>query len=295
MELRHLRYFAAIAEELNFTRAAQKVGVTQSTLSHQIKQLEDELGVTLFERTLKKVALTYAGEQLMRSVGQAMKELDRGIRALKHTDVPAGGTLRIGATNATIIIEHLALFLERYPSTKVTVEQLPADRLEKGVLSERFDLAIGQCPSKSRELRSEQLFSEPLVVIVSTRHPLANRKRIRVVELHEKPLALLSRKFAARISAERCFKAAEATPNVLVEFNNVRLISGLIRLRPIATVLPELTIPPSPDLQKIPLVDPSSSRTIGLLWKKDKQYPASALAFASLVKSSSRKRLFELS
>ncbi len=85
MELRHLRYFAALAEELSFTRAAAKVHVTQSTLSHQIKQLEAELGQPLFSRIGKRVVITEAGEMLLAGVTRGLREIDDGVRSLKAT------------------------------------------------------------------------------------------------------------------------------------------------------------------------------------------------------------------
>src|SRR4051812_39244804 len=83
MELRHLRYFAALSEQLSFTRAADKVHITQSTLSHQIKQLEDEIGLRLFDRLGKRVAMTEAGEMLLARVNKALQEIDDGIRTVK--------------------------------------------------------------------------------------------------------------------------------------------------------------------------------------------------------------------
>ena len=84
MELRHLRYFDAVAETQNFTRAAERLHVTQSTLSHQIRQLEEELGLVLFDRGHKRVALTEAGEMLRSHLMPALQQIDRGLQSLKH-------------------------------------------------------------------------------------------------------------------------------------------------------------------------------------------------------------------
>ena len=96
MELRHLRYFVALAECLSFTRAAQRVHVTQSTLSHQIKQLEDELGHALFERIGKRVVLTEAGETFLAHASKALLEVDHGLSNLKHAGDELSGEVRIG-------------------------------------------------------------------------------------------------------------------------------------------------------------------------------------------------------
>ena len=98
MELRHLRYFDALAEALNFTRAAERLHVTQSTLSHQIRQLEDELGRPLFDRSTKRVRMTEAGEVLRTHLAAALQHIDRGVQALRD-DAPAfEGCIRLGTT-----------------------------------------------------------------------------------------------------------------------------------------------------------------------------------------------------
>ena len=120
MELRHLRYFVALAEQLSFTHAADKVHVTQSTLSHQIKQLEDELGCRLFDRIGKRVLMTEAGEAFLERVNNALREVDEGVWTVRKTSEELSGQLRIGAThtfNVRIIPKCIAMFIERLNQT----------------------------------------------------------------------------------------------------------------------------------------------------------------------------------
>src|SRR3546814_15967210 len=98
MELRHVRYFDAVAETLNFTRAAERLHVTQSTLSHQIRQLEDELGVELFDRSSKKVRMTEAGEILRSNLTTALGQIDRADQALRGNAETPNGRNRLGPT-----------------------------------------------------------------------------------------------------------------------------------------------------------------------------------------------------
>src|SRR5512134_2754469 len=98
MELRHLRYFTALAECLSFTRAAERVHVTQSTLSHQIRQLEDELGQPLFDRIGKRVMLTEAGETYLGYASRALREVDHGLSDLMRAGDQLSGEVRVGAT-----------------------------------------------------------------------------------------------------------------------------------------------------------------------------------------------------
>ena len=129
MELRHLRYFVAVAEHLSFTRAAARVHVTQSTLSHQIRQLEEEVGQPLFDRIGKKVVTTEAGELFLGFAVRALKEVDQGIAMLKPGSGGLTGQVRVGAThtfNIGLIPECVALFLARHPTVRVRVEAMVA-------------------------------------------------------------------------------------------------------------------------------------------------------------------------
>ena len=122
MELRHLRYFVAVAESLSFTRAAERVHVTQSTLSHQIRQLEDEVGQVLFDRLGKKVFMTEAGQLFLAHAQRALREVDAGLALLRPEAGGLSGQLRIGAThtfNIGLIPECVALFLARHPTVKL--------------------------------------------------------------------------------------------------------------------------------------------------------------------------------
>ena len=128
MELRHLRYFVALAEYLSFTRAAARVHVTQSTLSHQIRQLEEEVGQPLFDRIGKKVVTTEAGELFLGFALRALKEVDQGIAMLKPGSDGLTGQVRVGAThtfNIALIPECVALFLARHPTVRLPRRSRP--------------------------------------------------------------------------------------------------------------------------------------------------------------------------
>mgnify|MGYP006147732891 CR=1 FL=1 len=125
MELRHLRYFIALAGSLNFTRAAERLHVTQSTLSHQIKQLEDELGRPLFDRVGKRVALTEAGDEFLHHATRALQEIDLGLGALRRDGSDMAGELRIGAThsfNLGFIPDCIAAFQQKHPQERIRTQ-----------------------------------------------------------------------------------------------------------------------------------------------------------------------------
>ena len=188
MELRHLRYFVALAEELSFTRAAERMHVTQSTLSHQIKQIEDQLGQRLFDRLGKRVVITEAGAALLPNATRALREVDEGLRLLTSTPDPLVGTLRIGAThtfNIKLIPDCLAAFLAKHPGINVVVREMFAADIVRRVEAEELDLGITYDPRSRERLTFEPLYIEEMVLAVAAAHPLAKRKRARLIELHK--------------------------------------------------------------------------------------------------------------
>ncbi len=233
MELRHLRYFVALAECLHFTRAAERVHVTQSTLSHQIRQLEDEIGHRLFERVGKRVLITEEGELFLGYAAKALKEVDQGIGALKASASGLTGSLRIGAThtfNIGFIPECVASLLVRHPTVNVTVNELTVDEIGAYLIEGKVDMGISYRARTSEGLRFEPLYNEQMVLAVSPAHPLAGRKRLRLVELHRQPVVLLPETFATRAMLDECFRACGAEPLVVSQMDTIAPMLGLGRV-----------------------------------------------------------------
>lgn len=289
MELRHLRYFVSLAEYLNFTRAAERVHVTQSTLSHQIRQLEEEVGQPLFERIGKKVVTTEAGELFLGFAERALKEVDHGIAMLKQ---PAqgglSGQLRIGAThtfNIGLIPECVARFLARHPTVRVRVEELSADQIGAKLLDGALDLGIAYRPNDPSELWFEALYNEEMVLVVGDDHPFAGRKRIRMVELHQQQLVLLPEYFTTRTLLDECFKVSGAEPIVVAEMSTIAPMLGLVLRTKIAAIAAINAVPESlAGVQMIPIESPTPIRTPGILWRVGQTQTAVAQAFAVIVR-----------
>ncbi len=287
MELRHLRYFVALAECLNFTRAAERVHVTQSTLSHQIKQLEDEVGRALFDRIGKRVVLTEPGEVFLEYAAKALREVDQGLGALKQDAAALAGEVRIGTThtfNLEFIPECVALFLARHPTARVVIAELSADdigtKLDQGAL----DLGVAYRPSAPSDLWFEPLYHEEMVLAVSREHPLAGRKRLRMVELHKQRLVLLPAVFATRLLLDECFRGCGAEPIVVAEMNTIAPMLGLAARTDIGAIVASNAIPESSDLRAIPLESPTPIRTPGILWRREAQQTVQMRSFSSIVR-----------
>ena len=288
MELRHLRYFVALAECLSFTRAADRVHVTQSTLSHQIRQLEDEVGQPLFDRVGKKVVTTEAGQLFLAYATRALREVDSGIAMLQPTAGGLTGQVMVGAThtfNIGLIPECVAQFLARHPTVKVSVEELPADDIGTRVRSGDLDLGIAYRPDGPTDLSFEPLYNEEMVLVVADTHPLANRRRIRMVELHQQALVLLPARFTTRTMLDECFAACGAEPSVVAEMSTVAPMIGLVQRAPVGTIVSANAVPPDGvGLRTVPIESPTPIRTPGLLWRTTGVKAPALQAFAVIVR-----------
>lgn len=177
MEFRHLRYFVAVAEERHFGRAAQRLHMAQPPLSAQIKQLEQELGTKLFERTTRRVDLTAAGELLLSRAYEILSAMDAAVHDVSAVGQGSAGVLRVGfAGTATyeLMPKIVRLAKERYPSVQLKVfGEMITPSMEDALLEGRLDLAVLRPPVVSNELSLEEFHNSKLALAMSHEHPLA--------------------------------------------------------------------------------------------------------------------------
>lgn len=201
MELRQLRYFVAVAEELHFRRAAERLMIVQSAVSQQVRRLERELGVVLLDRSPRHVRLTEAGERFLPRARAVLEAEQRAVAAVAEYAVrsgPFGAVLRIGTS--TGMGERLERFLEAIgrlaPQTRVELSSGPtAARLEQvaaGLLDACFARGVEQGPDGVRLI---PVWQDALVVAISARHPLARQESVELGELAHLPLRLTARRF----------------------------------------------------------------------------------------------------
>lgn len=287
VELRHLRYFLALAGSLNFTRAAERVHVTQSTLSHQIRQLEAEIGQRLFDRSGKRVVLTEAGELFQVYAARALHEVDQGLGEIKRGTQALTGRVRIGAThtfNLGFIPECVARFMAQHPTVGVVVEELPADAIADRLRAGELDFGVAYRPDPRGDLEFEPLFNEELMLVVGKLHPLATRKRVRLIELHHEMLALLPASFSTRRLLDECFRAAGAEPKVVIEMNSIAAMLGVVVRVPIGTIAAPSAVGSNPALRLVPIESPTPMRTPGLLFNADQPRSRAARGFTALLR-----------
>jgi LysR family cyn operon transcriptional activator len=287
MELRHLRYFVALAECLNFTRAAERAHVTQSTMSNQIRQLEEQVGYALFERVGKRVVMTGPGEVFLEFATRALREVDQGLSALRQSPTDFVGEVHVGAThtfNLGFIPDCVATFLSRHPTARVVVEELSADDVGARLKAGELDLGISYRPASASDLWFEPLYNEEMVLVVSRDHPLARRRRIRMVELHGLRLVMLPAIFATRALLDECFRACGAEPVVVAEMNTTSPMLGLVARTQIGAIVASNAVPQGAGLCIVPLESPTPIRTPGILWRRDVKQSPQARSFSSIVR-----------
>lgn len=196
MELRHLRYFVVLAQELHFGRAARRLAISQPPLSVAIRQLEESVGARLFERNSKEVRLTPAGQALQESARRLLRQAEEA--ALEARDVSQGsaGHLRIGFVGAMLyrrLPQALARFQALHPAVRVTLAELNSDEQMAELLHDRLDLGFMHTSRIPAELRHTLLVSEPFVVCLPVGHRLARRRSVTLASLRGEPFVLFSR------------------------------------------------------------------------------------------------------
>ncbi len=270
MELRQLKYFVRLAETLNFSTAAKGLFITQSTLSHQILQLENELQQPLFLRNSHEVTLTEAGQILLPHAKETLRSADNCLLRLEELKNLTGGELNIGVTFsfASIMAETVTQFLRKYPRVKMNVTQSTMAELITQLENHEFDFVLAFKPSVSNpKIESRTLFHHRLAAIVNERHALANRDTITLEELQRYDLALTRRGTQARNAFDHAIADADYHYRIKVEMNTVYLLFRLVRESNYVTVLSESTVVYENGLKAIPITDTDTEakRMIGCI------------------------------
>lgn len=199
MELRHLRYFVAVAEELHFSRAALRLHIAQPPLSQQIRQLEAELGVTLLNRTKRHVELTVPGQAFLTEARRALAQAERAVRTAQRASRGEIGHLAIGfvpSADLDILPRTLRVWGARFPQVELELLALLPAQQVTALRERRIQVGILRLPIDEAELTIEPIQREPLVAALSERHPLARRARVRVADLRADPMILFPRRAA---------------------------------------------------------------------------------------------------
>ena len=209
MELRHLRYFVVVAEEQNVTRAAERLHVSQPPLSRQIRDLEAELGVELFRRTAKSLALTEPGKLFLNEARAVLLQAEKAVQTVRAVAARQKGQLRVGYAPSLLVQllpKALRLFESECPGVRVTLLDLSTEECVQRLAARKIDVAltVRPAPASMRGLTFERLTSTPICCAVAVTHPLANKRSISLARLRQEKLLGYSRddypEYAERIA-----------------------------------------------------------------------------------------------
>src|SRR6185295_3964880 len=232
MEIRQLRAFVAIAEAGTFTAAAQRVHVTQAAISMQIRQLENELGVKLFVRAPRRVALTEAGEQLLQRARHILRDHDAAVDEVAELAGTQRGRLRIGSASAGVTTDVLPKLLKeirkQHAGANLSLISGTSDALVNQLLNGDLDLAFVSLPVEARGINTERLSQDQLVAIASPRHKLAKQKTVSAYTLAGEKLILGERGGNTRRLIDQFFEQAGVTLQVSMELSRQAAIRRMV-------------------------------------------------------------------
>lgn len=301
MELRHLRYFVAVAETHNFTEAAARHYVAQSALSQQISRLEADLGARLFHRNSRAVSLTAAGELLLPIAKRIMSDVEIARMEIDALNGLERGKLRIGLIHSAAIpvdvIAILAEFHRHHPGIRFEIVDATSINMITAVSKEDIDLAVVALDQDElpRHLAYIPLSVAPLLAVVSTSNPFAQRDRITLTELAtQEPFIHFKPGTGLRVHVDAAFERAQAAPFSSFEIGQITDI-----LRMAARGIGVTVLPPMPEVLArqvdqtpfavIPLADDLARHPVGAIYSPDRLSSA-ASAFADMLRTYSRPR-----
>lgn len=262
MELRQLRYFIKVAELGSFSEASRQLHITQSTISQQIRQLEDELKVELLIRDTHKVVLSDIGREFLPQAIKAMHEVDTCLDKIHDVQELGVGELNIGTTLTftSLLCETVKQFMRSYPGVKLKLVCASMEDLMKMLDRQEIDLALSfKANEVYPEIESHILFGNSLVVVVDENHPLAMKSSVRLAEIERYPMALPAKGMQARNAFDNITETKDYKLDIRLEINEVNLLVDVIRGTQMVTVLSHATASHMPGIKTIRLEQSNTS------------------------------------
>ncbi|WP_169081606.1 LysR family transcriptional regulator [Paenibacillus sp. PL91] len=274
MDTRHIQYFIAVCEHLHFTKAAEYLGISQPTLSQQIRVLEGELGMPLFDRIGKKIVLTEAGELLRLHGGRMIQAEQDAKNAIIELFAGERGSIRLGVLPSDLDFQLVPLFIyfhEKYPA--IQLQAFSTIRVQEEVISNKVDIGIGLKSTPDPRLVQLPLGSEPYQLLVSRTSPLANKLEIELQELEHIPLVMYPLGYLGRDLVEAACRELGFSLTTVMETSSATSLLQLVRAGIGATVQPEHLlrgVPQQPDLVPIPITRHTPFRHMELVYRSDR-------------------------
>lgn len=275
IELRHLRYFVAVAEDLHFGRAARRLGITQPPLSLQIRRLEANLGVRLFERTNRRVELTAAGRTLLEEGRHLIADFASVADATRRAARGETGSLTVAFAASVMFLtlpRIIRRFRQEFPSVRLELRELPTGQQITALRTGELDIGFLRQPPRDTELATETMMKENLVLAVSKRHPLAGSKRLRLIDVADDDFVLFPRDLAPGLHAHVLAVCAEAGvhPRIVQTSRELYTTISLVEAGLGVTIVPASVQQMGwRNVRYYPIRSPSAVTRIAAAWRAD--------------------------
>jgi DNA-binding transcriptional LysR family regulator len=300
MDLRHLYTFKAIAEAGSFVQAAERLQYAQSTITLQIQQLEEELGVELFDRQRRKIRLTVAGDTLLVHAQQVLNQVEQMQQDLSDLASGESGNLRIGMIEPVArlyLVDILKTFRARYPRIRLTIEVLSTIRVHEQLAADQLDLGISTPPPANAGLTFEPLLTEGMALLLPRDHPLQKQASITLSDLRDECLLLTHPPCAYRAAIEQAFMARGLPLTASIEIGSLEVIKQAVQHGLGLALLPRLAarqVPPDTIARTID--DWSLHLPFGLITREVPLPQGKAVqAFSTLLRQATADEMLRLS
>ena len=270
LEIRHLRYFLAVAEAGSFSRAADRLGISQPSVSQQMRDLEAELRVALFQRRGKRIFLTPAGLIFQEHATGILRQVESLLQELTQEPDQLRGSLHIGVVpilNVALMPHLLGLFAAEHPGVSLVVEEISSTEIETALEEGRMDVGLGFLTRHSPNLHYECLCTDVFALIVAENHPWAGREMVPVADLHGERVLQLPDSFVMRRMTDEICRKHQVRPRTVAEINAIETLLRSLATLEAGALMPNIALCGRENLglHAIPLLGEGLGLEIGLL------------------------------
>lgn len=289
-----LRAFVTVAQQQSFAAAAKALHLSQPALSRRISHLEAQLGVRLFDRTTRSVALTLLGERFLGEMRGLIDDVDRSVASLQDAAQLESGDVTIGCVFSAVhhfLPSVIRSFRARHPKVLVRIFEEGADEVLAVVKQGEADFALNYIGMQDPDLDFTPLLKEPYVLACHANHPLARRRSVRWAELANYPQVRVSHASRNRLLIDQALAELPPLPRPVCEVRHVSTLLGLVENDLGVAVVPKLSLPPhTSTVVGVKLEQPTVHRTIGIIRRAGRSLSPAAQAFSDMVARASKGR-----
>lgn len=299
MNLNHLNYFRVLAKLEHYTQAADKLSITQPSLSHAMSSLEKDLGTYLFEKQGRNIKLTKYGKIYFEYVDRALSELEKGERKLRELTNISSGTIELGyiyTLGPTFVPALIKSFVSigENKNIKFSFGQGTTKSLIEDLKNEKFDIVLCSYVENEEDVEFIPIEREELVVIVANEHPLAKKDTIDLRDLDNYSFIGFSEKSGIRPLINSLFEQVNIKPNIICEVEEDNAVIGLVEINYGIAVVPKISSLKNYNVKVLPIVNPAHERFIYLVTLKNRYLAPSVKAFKNYIIENSKDKILDI-